>query len=102
MGIEEMFRDFKKGGYNLELTQVTGERLIALILLISLAYCLSTFNGKSIKGKGVSNYVARPSEPGRTYRRHSNFSIGKAWAKLGGFNCLFPRCSSRITPFFHW
>jgi hypothetical protein len=24
MGIEEMFRDFKKGGYNLELTQVTG------------------------------------------------------------------------------
>jgi hypothetical protein len=76
MGIEEMFRDFKKGGYNLELTQVTGERLIALILLISLAYCLSIFNGKAIKNKGVSNYVARPNEPGRTYRRHSNFSVG--------------------------
>lgn len=76
MGIEEMFRDFKKGGYNLELTQVTGERLIALILLISLAYCLSTFKGKSIKEQGVSKYVARPTEPGRTYRRHSNFSIG--------------------------
>ena len=76
MGIEEMFRDFKRGGYNLEITQVTGDRLIALILLISLAYCLSTFNGKSIKCKGVSNYVARPTEPRRTYRRHSNFSIG--------------------------
>ena len=76
MGIEEMFRDFKRGGYNLEITQVTGERLIALILLISLAYCLSIFNGKSIKRKGVSHYVTRPTEPGRTYRRHSNFSIG--------------------------
>ncbi len=76
MGIEEMFRDFKRGGYNLEITQVTGERLIALILLINLAYCLSIFNGKSIKRKGVSYYVTRPNEPGRTYRRHSNFSIG--------------------------
>ena len=76
MGIEEMFRDFKLGGYNLEITQVSGERLIALILLISLAYCLSIFKGKSIKNKGVSNYVTRPTEPGRTYRRHSSFSIG--------------------------
>lgn len=76
MGIEEMFRDFKLGGYNLEITQVAGERLIALVLLISLAYCLSIFNGKSIKNKGLSNYVARPTEPGRSYRRHSSFSIG--------------------------
>ena len=76
MGIEEMFRDFKLGGYNLEITQVTGDRLIALILLISLAYCLSTFKGKSIQRKGVSNYVARPTESGRTYRRHSKFSLG--------------------------
>ena len=29
MGIEEMFRDFKLGGYNLEATQVNDERLIA-------------------------------------------------------------------------
>ena len=71
-----MFRDFKLGGYNLEITQVTGDRLIALILLISLAYCLSIIQGKSIKNKGISNYVTRPNEPGRTYRRHSSFSIG--------------------------
>ena len=76
MGIEEMFRDFKRGGYNLEITQVTGDRLISLILLISLAYSLSTFNGKSIKDKGISQYVTRPTESGRTYRRHSSFSIG--------------------------
>lgn len=76
MGIEEMFRDFKLGGYNLEITQVAGERLIALILLITLAYCLSIFNGKSIKNKGLANYVTRPTESGRSYRRHSSFSIG--------------------------
>jgi hypothetical protein len=74
MGIEEMFRDFKGGGYNLELTQVTGERLIALILLISLAYCLSIFNGKAIKSKGVSNYVARPTTE-KNNGRLTNISI---------------------------
>ncbi len=80
---EEMFRDFKSGGYNLEITQVTGDRLISLILLISLAYSLSTFNGKLIKSKGVCNYVTLPTEPRRTYKRHSNFSIG-----LNGQNWL--------------
>jgi Reverse transcriptase (RNA-dependent DNA polymerase)/Transposase DDE domain len=35
--IEEMFRDFKKGGYNMEDTNVSGERLISLVLLIALA-----------------------------------------------------------------
>ncbi len=54
MGIEEMFRDFKLGGYNLEATQVSNHRLIALILLITLAYCFSTFSGQYIKQKGVA------------------------------------------------
>ncbi len=35
--IEEMFRDFKKGGYNLEDTNVEGERFISLVLLIAIA-----------------------------------------------------------------
>ena len=76
MGIEEMFRDFKKGGYNLEITRVTDHRLIALILLICLSYSFSTFSGQTIKSLGVSKYVTRPTEPKRTYRRHSSFSIG--------------------------
>ena len=76
MGIEEMFRDFKLGGYNLEATQVNNERLIATVILISLAYSISTFAGQSIKQKGVAKYVTRPTEPNRVYRRHSNFSIG--------------------------
>ena len=71
-----MFREFKLGGYNLEITQDTVERLMVLILLISLAYCLSIFQGKSLKNQEISNYVVRPNEPGRSYRRHSKFTIG--------------------------
>jgi hypothetical protein len=41
--IEEMFRNFKSGGYKLEDTNVSGNRLISLILIISLAYSMATF-----------------------------------------------------------
>ena len=71
-----MFRDFKGGGYNLENTQVSDRRVIAIILLICLSYSFSTFTGQSIKSKGVAKYVSRPTEPKRAYRRHSSFSIG--------------------------
>ena len=76
MGIEEMFRDFKLGGYNLEVTRVTDQRLISLIILICLSYSFATFSGQTIKSQGVAKYVTRPTEPKRTYRRHSSFSIG--------------------------
>jgi hypothetical protein len=74
--IEEMFRDFKKGGYNLEDTNVSGERLITLILLIAIAYTSATIHGQEIKRKGVQKYVGRVKEPGRIERRHSSFYIG--------------------------
>ena len=83
MGIEEMFRDFKRGGYNLEITRVSDRRLISLILLICLSYSLSTFVGQNIKSKGIAKYISRPTEPQRTTRRHSDFSIG-----LNGQNWL--------------
>lgn len=76
MGIEEMFRDLKQGGYNLEDTRVTDQRLIAIILLICLSYSFVTFSGQTIKTKGIAKYVTRPTETQRTYRRHSSFSIG--------------------------
>lgn len=53
-GIEEMFRDFKTGGYNLEGTKVEEKRLISLILLITLAYSQATLCGEIIKNKGVA------------------------------------------------
>lgn len=74
--IEEMFRDFKKGGYNLEETNVKGERFITLVLLIAIAYTLATIQGQQIKRKGVQKYVARIKEYGRLERRHSSFYVG--------------------------
>jgi hypothetical protein len=48
MGIEEMFRDYKSGGYYLEGTGLKGQRLLALILVNSTG--ASEF-GKYIKWK---------------------------------------------------
>ncbi|BDA72375.1 transposase, IS4 family protein [Calothrix sp. PCC 7716] len=74
--IEEMFRDFKKGGYNLEDTNVEGERFISLVLLITIAYTSATIQGQQIKRKGLQKYVARVKEYGRSERRHSSFHVG--------------------------
>ncbi len=71
-----MFRDFKKGGYNLEVTKVDGERFISLVLLIAIAYTSATLQGRKIKRKGIQNYVGRVKESGRIERRHSSFYIG--------------------------
>jgi hypothetical protein len=37
MGIEEMFRDCKPGGYNIEGSGLRGDRLIKIILLMTIA-----------------------------------------------------------------
>ena len=71
-----MFRDFKSGGYNLEDTNASGQRLISLILLISLAYTAATISGQKIKRMGVQKYVGRIKESLRIVRRHSSFYIG--------------------------
>lgn len=74
--IEAMFKDFKSGGYNLEATQANGERFLALVLLIAMAYTLATMRGGRIRHKRVAQYVARTKEPGREQRRHSDFWLG--------------------------
>ncbi len=71
-----MFRDFKKGGYDLERTKLTGHRLTSLIILITLAYSMATFSGKIIKDKGLAKYVGRVRKNKKMQRRHSNFYIG--------------------------
>ncbi|AOW99557.1 transposase [Moorena producens PAL-8-15-08-1] len=83
--IEQMFRYLKKGGYNLEDTNVSGDRLIFLILLIAVAYTSSTLQGQEIKRKGVQKYVGIVKEYGRLQRRHSSFYIGlyaQTWVNL--------------------
>jgi len=71
-----MFRDFKSGGYHLENTNLSGQRLISIILLIAIAYTSATLSGQQIKRMGVQKYIGRVKEYGRYQRRHSNFYIG--------------------------
>ena len=54
-----MFRDLKSGSYNLEETRVTGDRLIELLVLMTLAYSMTTIEGKTLKT--FVAYVVTPS-----------------------------------------
>jgi len=83
MGIEEMFRDCKSGGDNLEGTGLRGNRLNSMILVMSLAYLKSTLQGDEINRHQGQKYVCRPKEAGRIYRRRSTFGVGARWRKLG-------------------
>lgn len=75
-GIEAMFKDCKTGGYNLEGSQASPDKLIALMILIALAMTSAWLQGKRTKLQGQEKYVCRLQETGRTRRRHSNFWIG--------------------------
>ncbi len=76
MGIEQMFRDWKKGGYNLEGTKLNGQRFISMMVLVSLAYYMAILKGEKMQHQNIHQYVARPKESGRKHRRHSAFAIG--------------------------
>ena len=81
--MKKCFATLSRRGYNLEGTQVRGQRLYALILLITLAYSQAIFWGKTIQYKGISKYVVRPTPSRRKYRQHSRFYLG-----LQGFSWL--------------
>jgi hypothetical protein len=76
MGIEEMFRDCKTGGYDIEGTSLKGNRLINMILLMTLAYLEAIFQGTQLRKKQVQKYVCRRKEPKKRYRRRSTFGVG--------------------------
>jgi len=40
-------------------TNLYGDRLISLILIVAIAYSWATFKGQDIKNKGVQKYVGR-------------------------------------------
>ena len=75
-GIEAMFKDCKTGGYNLEKSHASTERLKTLILLIAFAYTCATLQGKEIQKVGIQKYVGRIKEVQRTIRRPSSFWMG--------------------------
>lgn len=75
-GIEAMFKDCKTGGYNLESSHTQGQRLIALILLMTIAYTCATQAGRTCRNMGLQKYLGRQQELKRINRRHSAFWIG--------------------------
>jgi hypothetical protein len=75
-GIEAMFKDCKTGGYNLESSQASSDRLVRLVLLLALAMSAAWLQGQHTSSLGKSSYICRSKETRRTRRRHSNFWIG--------------------------
>jgi hypothetical protein len=75
-GIEAMFKDCKTGGYNLESSKASPDKLIRIVLLIALAMTTAWLQGARTAVLGNSSYICRPKEIGRTTRRHSDFWIG--------------------------
>ena len=107
-GIEAMFKDCKTGGYDLESTYADGKRLIALILLIAIAYTCAIFAGRNSRKMGLQKYIGRLNELKRTHRRHSAFWVGlygqvwvgamEFWADLAD---EFMRLKPGKLPYFH-
>jgi hypothetical protein len=100
-GIEAMFKDCKSGGYNLEGSHANEARLLALVLLIALAYTCATFLGRTLKNAGVQHYIARLTELTRTQRRHSSFWVGlygTVWVAGLEFFADLAECFRRVSP----
>ncbi|MEM9121039.1 MAG: transposase, partial [Cyanobacteria bacterium P01_F01_bin.56] len=75
-GIEQLFKDCKTGGYNLEETRVNDQRFLALVLLIALAYMLATFHGQRLRQLRVDHYAGRLQEHQDKTLRQSDFGLG--------------------------
>ncbi len=82
-GIEAMFRDCKTGGYNLEGSQASPDKLMRLILLIAIALTSAWLHGQRTILQKQQSYVCRLQEKRRTRKRPSDFWIG-----LYGFNWI--------------
>ena len=83
-GIEAMFRDCKTGGYNLEGSKASPDRLVRLILLIAISLTSAWLQGQRTLLQRQQPYVCRTQEKDRTRKRHSSFWIG-----LYGQNWIF-------------
>lgn len=83
--IEEMFRDFKLGGYRLEGRRACDNRFMAIVLLVAITYLCASNQGQQLKQRALQKYIARPETPERKTRRHSVFHVGLAayrWVPL--------------------
>ncbi len=62
------------------------ERLTRLVLLIAIAYTITSLQGLKIKELGQQKYINRLQEVGRVCKRHSNFWIGQYVALMDSGN----------------
>jgi hypothetical protein len=76
VGIEAMFKDCKTGGYNLESSKASIERLTRLVLLIAIAYSFSTLKGQAIKSTRQQKYINRLRFIKQSLSKNSNFWLG--------------------------
>jgi hypothetical protein len=100
-GIECLFRDLKSGGYHLESTHVSPDKLSNLILLISLSLISVWLKGKKITHLAISDYVQRPKERRRIRKRASLFSLGlnqETWVCLSHHYRVFVEQKIKYTP----
>jgi hypothetical protein len=74
--LEEMFRDYKMYGFNLELTQLNGSRFDAWFLLLTLVYSALAFTGICVT-EAERKYLVRTDNTKRSERRYSIVSLGK-------------------------
>jgi hypothetical protein len=74
--LEEMFRDFKLYGFNLELTQLNGSRFDSWFLLLTLVYSVMAFNGICTT-ETDQKYLVRTDNTKRQAARNSIVTIGK-------------------------
>ena len=95
-GIEAMFKDCKTGGYNLEGSQASPDKLARLVELIALAMTTAWLQGEKTSILGKYPYICRSKEAERNRRRHSNF-----WVGLYGHNWIvaFHECQEWVQEF---
>jgi hypothetical protein len=81
-GIEQLFKDCKSGGYNLEDTKVNKRRFLALVLLVAIAYSFATGHGQQMRHLRIEHYAGRIQEHHDKTLRQSDFSLslyGQRW-----------------------
>jgi hypothetical protein len=76
MGIEQMFRDWKTGGYNLEKTGLQGTRLNTLLWLLAITYLQKTIQRELLSRLREKKYLLRSSVEQRKAKRLSHHRLG--------------------------
>lgn len=90
-GIEELFRDLKSGGYNLEGTNLGVERLSKLLIVTAIAHTSAILQGQELKKKGIQKYIVRPESKRTSKRRHSSFYVGQHLHLWGGLQQMYEK-----------